>query len=78
MKTSGYDCVTIPGAVKNSADMKAVEERICGRKFVTMNEAMASTTICSKTSTFKELTSPTIHSGRKCQLCGHPIYIKSV
>ena len=27
MKTSGYDCVTIPGAVKNTADMKAVEER---------------------------------------------------
>ena len=48
MKTSGYDCVTIPGAAKTTADMKGVVERICGRKFVTVNEDMVSKTVCSK------------------------------
>ena len=51
MKTEGYDCVTIPGAVKNTADMKGVGERLCGRKFVDVTadtKAMASATVCSK------------------------------
>ena len=49
MKTSGYDCVTIPGAVKNTADMNAVPERICGRQFVTVTGmAAAAKTICSE------------------------------
>ena len=47
MKTTGaYDCVTIPGAVKNTDANAIVPERICGRHFVTMT-AMASTTVCS-------------------------------
>ena len=46
---AGYDCVTIPGAVKNNAIMTAVPERICGRKFVTVGGAtMVSVTVCSK------------------------------
>ena len=49
MKTSGYDCVTIPGAVKNTADMNAAPERICGRQFVTVTGmAAAAKTICSE------------------------------
>ena len=50
MKTSGYDCVTIPGAVKNTNDMNAAAERICGRQFVTANEGTAAMakTICSE------------------------------
>ena len=49
MKTMGYDCVTIPGAVKNTADMNAAPERICGRQFVTATGmAAAAKTICSK------------------------------
>ena len=49
MKTSGYDCVTIPGAVKNTNDMNAAAERICGRQFVTATGmAAAAKTICSE------------------------------
>lgn len=48
MKTSGYDCVTIPGAVKNTKLMAAVDERLCGRKFVTATMAMVSATVCSE------------------------------
>ena len=51
MGTGGYDCVTIPGAVKNINIMTPVEERLCGRQFVTSTMAMMSTTICSKVST---------------------------
>ena len=45
---AGYDCVTIPGAVKNTVNMVAVPERICGRKLVTVDGAMVSVTVCSK------------------------------
>jgi hypothetical protein len=50
MKTSGYDCVTIPGAVINTNDMNAAAERICGRQFVKANEGTAAMakTICSE------------------------------
>jgi hypothetical protein len=50
MMTFGYDCVTIPGAVKNTADMNAAPERICGRQFVTATKGMAALakTICSE------------------------------
>ena len=48
-KKAGYDCVTIPGAVKNTVNMDAVLERICGRKFVTTGGmTMESKTVCSK------------------------------
>ena len=46
---AGYDCVTIPGAVKNTVNMNAVPERICGRKFVTVGgNTVVSVTVCSK------------------------------
>ena len=49
MMTLGYDCVTIPGAVKNTADMNAAPERICGRQFVTATGmADVAKTICSE------------------------------
>ena len=47
--SAGYDCVTIPGAVKNTVNMNAVLERICGRKFVTTGGmTKVSKTVCSK------------------------------
>lgn len=54
MMTFGYDCVTIPGAVKNTADMNAAPERICGRQFVTATKGMAALakTICSSRAPF--------------------------
>ena len=51
MKTSGYDCVTLPGAIKCTMEMKAVQERLCGRQFIdatTKTTAMVSTTVCCK------------------------------
>ena len=55
MKTSGYDCATIPGAVKNTNDMKVVAERICGRQFVVTHEGTGAkaTTICSEFTFFE-------------------------
>jgi len=53
--TKGYDCVTIPGAVKNTNDMKALNERFCGRKLISVTgatTAMASGTICSSRTPF--------------------------
>ena len=46
---AGYDCITIPGAVKNTVNMNAVPERICGRKLVTVGgNTVVSVTVCSK------------------------------
>ena len=52
-KTSGYDCLTIPGAVKNTAIMKAVPERLCGRQFIDLTMTFTGTekkgaTVCCK------------------------------
>ena len=48
MKTTGYDCVLIPGALKATTSI-AGEENICGRSagLVTAN-GMTSTTVCSE------------------------------
>ena len=46
---AGYDCLTIPGAVKNTVNMNAVPERICGRQLVTVGgNTVVSKTVCSK------------------------------
>ena len=39
--------ISVLGAAKNTADMKVVPERICGRAFVTA-KGMTVATVCSK------------------------------
>ncbi len=49
MKTSGYDCVIIPDAVKNSANSALKPSSFCGRGLAT-DAAALMTTVCSKDS----------------------------
>ena len=54
--TAGYDCLTIPGAAKSSANAKALNERFCGRglvdktadPFSSMKKDSGFKTICCK------------------------------
>jgi len=47
-KTTGYDCVVIPGAKKESMSLESVPSEICGNLFVTMDgKTFPTMSICS-------------------------------